>query len=233
MRFAIACAALVAGASVLGSQDARAQDRKPKPSAADRAAAQVLFDEGVALMNKGQFAQACPKLAESQRLEPAVGTQFNLADCYEQIGRLASAWTHFIEVEQATQSLGQTARAQAARRRVDALVPRLAKLRIEVADPLPGLVITRNGSEVGSAQWGTAVPLDRGEYEVLAKAPGASECRRRAQLSTDGEVVTVSIPKLDDPRADELCRGVVSERPAKSVRVPVGITLTALGGGAR
>src|SRR3954467_7016553 len=62
---------------------------------ADKAAAQSLFDQGRSLMTKGQYAQACPKLAESQRLDPGLGTQFNLADCYEHLGQTASAWAGF------------------------------------------------------------------------------------------------------------------------------------------
>src|SRR6185436_2876023 len=61
-------------------------------SLADKAAAQSLFDGSRTLMAKGEYAQACAKLAESQRLDPGVGTQFNLADCYEHLGQTASAW---------------------------------------------------------------------------------------------------------------------------------------------
>src|SRR2546421_315839 len=64
-------------------------------SLADKAAAQTLFDEGRKLMAAGKYAEACPKLAESQKLDPGVGTQFHLADCYEKIGQTASAWAGF------------------------------------------------------------------------------------------------------------------------------------------
>src|SRR6476620_2846381 len=63
-----------------------------------RAAAQALFDSARTLMAQGNFNDACPKLEESQRLDPGVGTQFNLAVCYEAIGRNASAWSLFLEV---------------------------------------------------------------------------------------------------------------------------------------
>ena len=58
----------------------------------DPAAAQALFDQGRDLMRQNKHAEACPKLAESNRLDPAIGTLFHLADCYEQSGRVASAW---------------------------------------------------------------------------------------------------------------------------------------------
>ena len=60
-------------------------------SAADRSAAQGLFDQGRDLMTKGDFAHACPMLEESQRIDPGQGTQFNLAKCYEGLGRTTTA----------------------------------------------------------------------------------------------------------------------------------------------
>ena len=67
-------------------------------SPADKAAAQSLFEQAKRLMNEGNYAEACPKLEESQMLDKGMGTQFHLASCYEQIGRTASAWALFVEV---------------------------------------------------------------------------------------------------------------------------------------
>ena len=50
-----------------------------------KAASQTLFDEGRQLMARGQYEEACPKLAESQRLDPGIGTQYNFADCLEHV----------------------------------------------------------------------------------------------------------------------------------------------------
>src|SRR5882724_4165659 len=81
----------------------------------DPAAAQALFDEGRALMKTQRFAEACPKLKESQRLDPGIGTQFRLADCYEQQGKIASAWAAFLEVASLAAASDQKEREKAAR----------------------------------------------------------------------------------------------------------------------
>ncbi len=75
------------------------------------AAAQVLFEEARQLMSAGHYAEACPKLEESQRIDPGSGTLMNLADCYERTGRIASAWGAFLDAEAGARLVGNTARA--------------------------------------------------------------------------------------------------------------------------
>src|SRR5687767_11843809 len=66
-----------------------------QPPQGDAAASEALFREGRRLMKAGDYEGACPKLEESLRLDPALGTLFNLASCEEQLGRWATAWQHW------------------------------------------------------------------------------------------------------------------------------------------
>src|SRR5687767_15052938 len=63
----------------------------PSALASDTVAADAAFQEGRALMASGDLAAACARFEDSRRHEPAVGTELNLGECYERLGRLASA----------------------------------------------------------------------------------------------------------------------------------------------
>ncbi|RLB63745.1 MAG: hypothetical protein DRI90_06165 [Deltaproteobacteria bacterium] len=182
---------MLTAAVLLSSHSVDAQDGQR-----DRAAAQALFDEAVELRDQGATQQACAKFEESLRLDPGVGTRFNLADCFERVGKLASGWTHFLEVAAATEMAGQPERAAMARDRAKKLEPRLAKLRIEPVDPAPGLVIRRGGADVGRAQWGTAIPIDPGRYTIEASAAGRRSWSKQVVIAKEGAQVTVTVPAL-------------------------------------
>jgi len=166
---------------------------------ADKAAAQSLFDEGRKLMTDGKFAQACPKLAESQKLDPGVGTQFHLADCYEKLGQTASAWAGFLDAASSAKSMGQADREKVARDRAAALALRLSKLTIVSpgAEGLAGLEIKRDGAVVGRALWGTAIPVDPGTHVLEASAPGKKTWQGTAQVTGEKASVVSTIPALE------------------------------------
>jgi len=100
--------------------------------AAQKAAAESLFDDALKAMKSGHFAEACPKLEESERIDPAIGTLLYLAECYEKSGRTASAWATFREAASAAQAQGETDRTRVAAARADRLQPSLSKLTLKV-----------------------------------------------------------------------------------------------------
>lgn len=179
------------------------------------AAAQALYDEAVKAIGAKDYATACPKLEEVVKLVPeGVGAKLSLASCYEDAGRLASAWTAYVVAEAAAAQAGQEARRKVAKGRAEALRPKLATLTVvvpEAARALPGLAIERDGIPVGPAQWGSAIPVDRGEHVVVVTAPSRPRMEKRVAIDADGAASVVDIGALiEQPAAEEPPR---EERP--------------------
>jgi hypothetical protein len=163
------------------------------------AAAQALFDQGKQLMAAGKASEACPKFEESQKLDPGSGTLINLALCYEQTGRTASAWSAYKDAASAAAVAGNKERERGARERASALAPKVPKLTIDVPTDarVAGLSVMRDGVAVGPAQWGVPIPTDPGKHELSAKAPGYEEWHSTLSLK-DGGVGSATVPKLTE-----------------------------------
>ncbi len=176
--------------SVAQQPNAQTVDRKAK------AAAEVLFQDAVRLMKSGEFSEACPKLARSQEIDPAVGTLLYLAECYEKTDRPASAWATYRSAQSAALNVGQAPRAEIAKKRADALEPNLPRLRVDVAQPdAAGLEVELDGAVLVPASWGVAVPMDPGEYELSARAPGHKPWAGKVVVSSGTE--TIEVPALE------------------------------------
>jgi hypothetical protein len=168
-----------------------------QPSAESKAAAEALFDEGKKAMATGDYAVACQKFEQSDTLDPAIGTELNLGACYEKLGRTASAWATFRRAAAMAKAKKQPDREKLARKRAEELEANLARLTIVVPDAVrvPGLVVTRNGSEVSSELYGQPVPLDPGTLNIQAKAPGKQAFSTTVELAAKASQ-SVTIPEL-------------------------------------
>jgi hypothetical protein len=191
-RLDFALAGVLSAATLLAPARARAQ------SAEDKAAAEAAFEDGKRLMQAHAFAEACPKLAESLRRDPGLGTMLGLADCYEKNGQTASAWAEFREAASAAARKGDK-REALARSNAARLEPLLSKILVRVppgAD-VRGLVVKRDGVDLGRALWDEAVPVDPGVHAISATAPGSKDWETTVDAPRAPGVQSVTVPRLE------------------------------------
>ena len=177
-----------------------------------KAAAIQLYKLGKDLMNQGKFSEACPKLAASMRYDPAIGTLLNLALCYEELGKLASAWASYRTAAEMANKQGQRARGQAAKARADKLEPELPRLVVQVPEKyrVPSLVVKRDGMAIDPALFGESMYVDSGLRRVLATAPGY-QTFDAVENAIDGKEIVVTIRLLAKPKAK-----IVKHRKART-----------------
>jgi tetratricopeptide (TPR) repeat protein len=184
----------------------RALAQEQGPDAAD-----ALFDQGRKLMRLELYGEACPKFAESHRIDPTLGTLLNLAYCWKQLGKTASAWSAYREASLLAVWQQQAQREAFARQEADALEPQLAKLRVAVTVPEPDLVVRRDGVVVPPEAWGEPIAIDPGAYRIEALCPG-----RRAFATTvivpPAGAIEVVVPALEPLPAGEAAGATATER---------------------
>lgn len=185
--FATACALI--------GVEARAQK---EPSAQDKALSEQLFRDAKKLLDAGQVSAACPKFAESLRLEPKLGTLLNLATCHEKEGKTASAWAEFNEALRLAKKQGDDDRVEFAQTHAASMEAKLSRIAIEIAETVPDMVIQLNDKSLSAAAVGSNIPLDPGEYAISVTAPGKKTYETKLTLEAGPIVKPLVIPKLED-----------------------------------
>ncbi len=168
-----------------------------EPSEADRGLAQALFDEARQLMATEQYAPACAKLAQSQRLAPGGGTLLNLALCHEELGRTATAWSEYnLALSQAIKD-GRKDRQDIAHERIDALAASLAHLSIDVDASAPNdMTVTIDDEPLAREAWRTEIPVDPGDHRVEARATGRKSWHQTSRVEAS-RTLHVEVPPLE------------------------------------
>lgn len=180
------------------------------PTAAEKITATQLFDDAEMLLAAGNVVGACPKYAESQRLDPQLGTLLHLANCYEKEGKTASAWSGFKEATELA-AKRKDPRQATARARAASLEPRLSKIIVTVAAGAPSEIdVRQDGQVVRRAAWGSAVPVDPGAHTIVARATGYKTWEMKVEVRVAGAVSTIKVPELEPlPKTEPLARVAV------------------------
>lgn len=218
------------------------------------AEAEQLFRDGKRLMQEKKYAEACVAFETSHKIDPALTTKLNLADCREKNHQLATAWGLFVDAERDTRGDSkQSALNKTASSRATSLESRLSYLTISVPDEsrVEGLTILRNGAILDEGLWNRAFPVDGGAIVIAGRAPGHEEWSTTATVPFEAGKVSVEVPRFkelrtlgtsvtpapseagepDPPRGDEAIGGRFTGQRKVSVGVAIaGATVLGFGG---
>jgi len=179
---------------VVPSRDINAGARAEGP---DEGAARAAFAEGRALAAEGDYERACRAFERSFAIVQGVGVMYNLADCYEKLGRAASAHALFTRAATLSAESGQRERAAAALERARGLERRRTRLLVD-ADARDESAVLRINEEI--IESGKEVFLDPGTYRVTATAPGKKSWAREIIAPNGPALLSLSVPRLETLR---------------------------------
>jgi hypothetical protein len=159
------------------------------PGQSPAKAAEQTFLRGRELMAQRKYVAACAAFEQSQHLDPAAGTRYNLAGCYAEIGKLATAWTLYRELARSDKNAERRAKSAEIAAQLTSRVP---KLKMILHGAPAGVNVFMNATNV-NALIGIETPVDFGTYAVVAGAPNHRGWRKTVEVRHEAEVITVDI----------------------------------------
>lgn len=163
---------------------------------AQNSAADAAFKRGRELLKAGKYADACTEFEHSQKLDPALGTEFNIAQCSEKTGKLARALELYRGLLQRDQNAERKKIVIDSIPRLEARVP---KLLVKVPSPPPAgftltIQIINSGQAPSALEANKPIEIDFGEYAVVAKASGVPDWSQNVRIDTEAKTTTLEPP---------------------------------------
>lgn len=156
----------------------------------------IAYRQAEDLVKQGKWAEACPFYEASYKADAQIGVLLHLADCHEHVGKLASAWIEYTDAVEFAHRKGDN-REALAQQRADALKPKLAHLHLNPpAAPPAGLVVRRDNVDI-TVLVGTDMPIDPGDHELSASAPGFLEWKKKLTIGALATTTALDIPALE------------------------------------
>jgi hypothetical protein len=159
-------------------------------------------------MKAGNYAVACPMIAESHRLDPLPGVLFTLAECEALWGKLASALEHYTSFVRSLTAMDSARRAVYEERLGIALVQITSlgvsapEISVDVAPESPkNLKVKLNGRIVSATSYGVGQKVDPGAYLITAESGQQQVWLRRIKLTerSRARIEVRVIPKNSAP----------------------------------
>lgn len=172
--------------------------RAQSPEGPSLAVAEALFQQGRELLEQERYAEACPKLAESQRLDPKLGTLLNLALCHENTGKTATAWAEYTSAASLARDKEQKEREDFARERAAALRKKLVYVVLRMEAPPAGVAMKLDDRRIDVAALNVPLPIDPGKHSVTVTAPGKRPWSGEVLVPAQPGEIPVEIPALED-----------------------------------
>ncbi len=195
---------------------------------ADRA--DQLFKKGKKLLGEKKYAEACLAFEESDRLDPGIGAKLNVAKCYQEWGKLATAWRWFSEAEQMAKDTkdDRAGKIHALAEELDPNIPRLTVKMARDADT-SGIVIKLDGAPFEISALGTERRVDPGPHQVDYTVGGTTR-NKVVTIERGGSFeITLELPKKSRGSKPEAESQVAADAEAIQKRRLIGLGIS--GGG--
>ncbi len=199
------------------------ENRAEPPRTPEKIRADSLFDDGRKYLAAKEYALACTAFEQSHEADPAIGTQLNIALCYEEWGKIVAAYRAYVQAEKLATEKSDD-RASGARVKVDLLAPKVPHLQVEIpADADIATVFTLDGKAITREQLADDLLLEPGRHLIEARVPGKPPKLTSVELKqAERRSITVDVPRPE-------LTVIVTTTPRRKARFYGGISMTVFG----
>lgn len=221
---------------VLGLLLPRAALAQPEPPSAQSATpsvdAKAEFTNAIKLYKADDAAGALPIFQRVADATKSPNAYLYVGHCLSKLGRYVEAHVAFsatLKAILAQPDEKYEATRQAALTQLAALSQRVAKLVVSLTETPPGLEVTVDGRPLEAAQLGTALVLEPGEHQVLARADGMQPVTRTITVQVGEEkTLAIALQPKDQPRSAPTPIEPASNGSGKTLKV-IGFVAAGVG----
>jgi hypothetical protein len=158
--------------------------------------ADVLFKQGKKLLGEKKYAEACAAFEKSDKLDHGIGAVLNIALCYEEWGKLATAYRRYREAEKMAVDTKDQRQAKIHERvaALDSLVPRLT-VKVPVGGDTTGLAVTVDGVALSTSQLGEPQLVDPGPRVIEYTVNGSKKSKTVPIERNGSSEIMLDVPK--------------------------------------
>jgi tetratricopeptide (TPR) repeat protein len=204
-------------------------------SSASADKADKLFQKAKKLHADKKFAEACPTYEQVDKTDPAIGSKLDVAKCYEDWGRLATAYIWYVQADKMAKDAKDARGAQIKKliEELDLNVPRIIIKTPEGADPDVLDTLTLDGQPIAEEYLNTEQRIDPGPHVIEFVVDGQKK-KKMAPVERGGESeLSLDIPKglgkKPRPKKGGETPGVIATPDPGKARRWIGIGLGGAG----
>lgn len=153
--------------------------------------ADKLFAKGKKLLAQKKYDEACKAFEQSDEAETGIGTKLNVARCYEEWGKIATALRWYQDAEQMAKD-HKDPRAEKIKGLEDAIDADVPRLTIKAGDGVDTAGLTLDGA---ATRVNEALAVDPGAHELVWTTPDGNKKTKTVPLERGGSSeVKVDLP---------------------------------------
>ncbi|MDB4952674.1 MAG: hypothetical protein JWO36_243 [Myxococcales bacterium] len=162
----------------------------------DKDKADALFRQGKRLMGEKRYADACQSFEQSFSLDPGIGAELNIAKCYEEWGKVASAYRAFKKAEDLAKE-AHDPRVGKIHELIEQIDPQVPKLTIHLPEgaDTDQLKVWIDGARIDVAKLADSHIVDPGPHLLEYQVGGEKKQSKVIPVERGGSSET----KLDVP----------------------------------